>query len=100
MSKKTALEHFNDIRELDVADGPGITVEDILPGKCAKVWKSLIQVEQDKKKAACWEIAVKKNVDMLLIKKYDNVSDYNSAVWLQGRDKLTDDEFKILKGVK
>lgn len=46
------------------------------------------------------EIISKKNVDMLLVKKYDNASDYNSAVWLSGRDKLTEEEFKILKGVK
>lgn len=43
------------------------------------------------------EIISKKNVDMLLIKKYDNVSDYNSAVWLSGRDKLTEEEFNTLK---
>lgn len=47
--KKTALEHFQDIMELDVADGPGITVEDLLPGKCEKVWKSLKALEIIKK---------------------------------------------------
>lgn len=46
-----------------------------------------------------WDIVVKKSVDMLLIKKYDNVSDYNSAVWLSGREKLTEEEFNLLKEV-
>lgn len=45
------------------------------------------------------EIVFKKNVDMLLIKKYENVSDYNSAVWLSGREKLTQEEFNTLKKV-
>lgn len=43
------------------------------------------------------EIIKEKSVDMLLIKKYDNASDYNSAVWLSGREKLTEDEFNLLK---
>lgn len=55
--------------------------------------------EQDKKKATCWDIVFKKNIDMLLIKKYDNVSDYNSAVWLSGREKLTEEEFNTLNEV-
>lgn len=63
--------------------------------------EALLKAEQDKKKTRCWDIVVKKNVDMLLIKKYDNVSDYNSAVWLSGRDKLTEEEFNLLKeGIK
>ena len=52
---------------------------------------------QKSKKEQALDIVVKKNVDMLLIKKYDNASDYNSTVWLSGRDKLTDDEFKMIK---
>lgn len=55
--------------------------------------------EQEKKKATAWDIVISKNVDMLLIKKYDNVSDYNSAVWLSGREKLTEEEFNLLKEV-
>ena len=50
-------------------------------------------------KEQAWDIVVKKNVDMLLIKKYDNVSDYNSAVWLSGREKLTEEEFNLLRSV-
>ena len=52
---------------------------------------------QKSKKEQALDIVVKKNVDMLLVKKYDNASDYNSAVWFSGRDKLTDDEFNTLK---
>ena len=55
--------------------------------------------EQEKEKATAWGIVISKNVDMLLIKKYDNVSDYNSAVWLSGREKLTEEEFNLLKEV-
>lgn len=61
--------------------------------------QALLKAEQDKKKAIAWDIVISKNVDMLLIKKYDNVSDYNSAVWLSGREKLTEEEFKIIKEV-
>ena len=53
--------------------------------------------ENLKKHLTALNIISTKNVDMLLIKKYDNASDYNSAVWLSGRDKLTDDEFKMIK---
>ena len=42
---KTVLEHFQDIKELEVADGPEITVEDILPYKCERVEKSLKALE-------------------------------------------------------
>lgn len=42
---KTPLEHFQDIKELEVADGPEITVEDILPYKCKQVKKTLKALE-------------------------------------------------------
>ena len=32
--KKTALEYFEDIKELEVAYEEGLTVEDLLPCKC------------------------------------------------------------------
>lgn len=58
---------------------------------------NLVNFEIIATELCCLQIIKEKSVDMLLIKKYDNVSDYNSAVWLSGRDKLTDDEFKLLK---
>lgn len=42
---KTPLEHFQDIKELEVADGPEITVVDILPYKCEQVEKVLKALE-------------------------------------------------------
>ena len=59
--------------------------------------RTLKQEKDNYKKV--FKIVFKKNVDMLLIKKYDNVSDYNSAVWLSGREKLTEEEFNLLKGI-
>lgn len=43
--KKSVLEHFNDIAELETGDGPNITVDDILPGKCEIVRKALHRLE-------------------------------------------------------
>ena len=42
---KTPLEHFQDIKELEVADGPEIKVEDIVPYKCKQVEKALHRLE-------------------------------------------------------
>lgn len=50
MKKKTASEHFQDIKELEVADGPNVTVEDLLPYKCEAVEKKLKALEIIKKK--------------------------------------------------
>lgn len=57
---KTALEHFQDIKELETADGPKTTVEDILPYKCEQVEKAL----------ECWEIV--KNKPFILQKLFEN----------------------------
>ncbi len=43
------------------------------------------------------EIIKGKLVDVSLIKKYDFVEDYNSAVWIAGRPKLVKEEFELLK---
>lgn len=45
------------------------------------------------------EIIKEKNVDVLLIKKYDFVEDYNSAVWIAGRPKLVKEEYETIKEV-
>jgi hypothetical protein len=86
---KTALEHFQDIKELEVADGPEIKVEDIVPYKCEQVEKSLKALE----------IINEKNVDIRWIEVCDTVKDYN-----KGRDEhlnyeLTLEEFNLLKEV-
>lgn len=47
--RKTPLEHFQDIKELEVADEQGKTVVDILPYKCEQVEKSLKALEIIKK---------------------------------------------------
>lgn len=89
--KKTALEHFQDIKELEVADGPGITVEDLLPGKCEKVWKSLKALE----------IIKEKNVDVKLLKLSTNLLDYYTMVKHKTgyNTELTEEEFNLLKEV-
>lgn len=43
------------------------------------------------------EIINGKLVDVSLIKKYDFVEDYNSAVWIAGKPKLVKEEFNLLK---
>lgn len=48
--KKTALEHFQDIKELEVADEQGLTVENLLPYKCKQVEKYLKALEIIKEK--------------------------------------------------
>lgn len=86
---KTPLEHFDDIRELEVADGPGITVEDLLPGKCEKVWKSLKALE-----------IIKKNFEFGLFEEdkykvyiYSSDDDYSVV------KRISEEEFKLLKEV-
>lgn len=46
---KTPLEHFQDIKEVEVADGTVATVKDMLPYKCKQVEKSLKALEIIKK---------------------------------------------------
>ena len=45
------------------------------------------------------EIIKEKLVDVSLIKKYDFVADYNSAVWIAGRPKLVKEEYETIKEV-
>ena len=85
MKKKTTLEHFQDIKELEVADGPEITVEDLLPYKCEQVEKSLKALE----------IIIKKKVNILLLELAENVNEYNERIVPNGR--LTEEEFDLLK---
>ena len=87
---KTPLEHFQDIKELEVADGPEITVEDILPYKCEQVEKSLKALE----------IIKEKQVDVcelkICIDEYeDSLYQYNKRTIEKFR--LTKEEFNLLK---
>jgi hypothetical protein len=89
---KTPLEHFQDIKELEVADGPEITVEDLLPYKCEQVEKSLKALE----------IIKEKNVDILDIKTWYNYEHYCRAMEDSRLRKdwwLTEEEFNLLKEV-
>lgn len=47
--KKTVREMFEDIKELEVADYPPLTIAEVVPFKCGKVEDSLkaIEVLQD-----------------------------------------------------
>lgn len=91
-NNKGKLEFGIDTEEHSDCDSVIGMIEDI-----ENIKQALIQAEQDKKKAICWDIVVKKNVDVSLIKKYDFVEDYNSAVWIAGRPKLVKEEFDTLK---
>ena len=85
MSKKTALEHFQDIKEVEVA--VEIRVEDLLPYKCEQVEKSLKALE----------IIKEKNVNMFWLKECFNLEQYNYN--MADYMKLTEEEFRILKEV-
>lgn len=82
---KTALEHFQDIKELEVADEQGLTVENLLPYKCKQVEKSLKALE----------IIKKKTVDIWLIQNKKTLKQYNSMV--DESRQLTEEEFSLLK---
>ena len=58
-----------------------------------------LALEQVEKSLKALEIIKEKNVDVLLIKKYDFVEDYNSAVWIAGRPKLVKEEFNLLREI-
>ena len=58
---KTALEHFQDIKELELADEQlGVTVEYMFPYKCKQVEKSLKALEIIKPLCEVVETPVKK----------------------------------------
>ena len=45
---KTALEHFQDIKELEIADEPNVTVEELIPYKCKQVEKAILELKEIK----------------------------------------------------
>jgi uncharacterized protein YbbC (DUF1343 family) len=104
--KKTALEHFQDIKELEVADGPEITVEDLLPYKCEQVEKSLKALEIIKEKYPnVVEVKLCKNYEhykLRMSSKHDTEIvkiDWNDKSLLDYLKLLTEEEFNLLKEV-
>lgn len=89
MNKKTALEHFKDIEELEVADGPNVTVEDILPYKCEQVEKSLKALEIIKKN---FEFGLFET-DKYKVYIYSSDDDYSVV------KRISQAEFNLLKEV-
>ena len=43
---KTALEHFKDIEEIEVADGQCLTIKNLLPYKCEQIEQALQRLEE------------------------------------------------------
>lgn len=88
---KTTLEHFQVIKELLTADGPEVTVEDIVPYQCEQVEKSLNALE----------IIKEKDVDIYILRKCKTVDEYNfKIVHIVGETReLTEEEFELLKEV-
>ena len=106
MSKKTTLEMFKDIKELETADGPKITVEDLLPFFCEKVNEALTAVQLVKTKS-------KKNYNLALVvdsgtyeqycKQFEYfLNDYKEnagAFEIWEEDKYSFEEYNLLREV-
>ena len=98
---KTALEHFQDIKELEVADGPEITVEDLLPYKCKQVEKSLKALEIIKEKRV--NVGTFIHLTKVLKKDYEKCKGLNNTFGANICDSdcefLTEEEFNLLKEI-
>ena len=92
--KNTALEHFQDIKELEVADGPNVTVEDLLPYKCEQVEKSLKALNIIKEK----RIDIESFYTSFIEGEYD-YNFYEIRYGTYGKYCLTEEEFNLLKEV-
>ena len=66
---------------------------------CERDYETEKAIEIVEKEHKVLEILKEKLVDVSLIKKYDFVADYNSAVWIAGRPKLVKEEFETIKEV-
>ena len=86
---KTSLEHFQDIKELEVADEQGLTVKDILPYKCERVEKSLKALENIKEK----------DVDIFMLRRFKTLEAYNNYAKENKMKELTKEECDTLKEV-
>lgn len=104
---KTALEHFQDIKELEVENLLGVTVESTLPYKCKQVEKSInaLEILKSKKYIPLDRINPRFWFDK---KIYDETCDYEFYLWLCEEEceyvvkegqKLTQEEFNTLKEV-
>ena len=99
--KKTALEHFQDIKELEVADEQiGVTVEYVFPYKCEQVEKSLKALEIIKEKNVNmfgFKRDIKQLGNRFTYKYYQsNLGNYHSGFDIQ---ELTEEEFELLRSV-
>ena len=98
--KKTAPEHFRDIKELEVADEQGLTVKDIVPYKCEQVEKSLKSLEIIKEKNVNmfgFKRDIKQLGNRFTYKYYQsNLGNYHSGFDIQ---ELTEEEFELLRSV-
>lgn len=75
-------------------------MEEALEDKNNELEKENVELKaKAQKERKALEIIKGKLVDVSLIKKYDFVEDYNSAVWISGRPKLVKEEFNLLKEV-
>ena len=95
---KTTLEHFEDIKELEVADEQGLTVKDIVPYKCKQVEKSLKALDIIKEKYV--------HIPQLLCAFENQLEEenplevyYNGQVGINVPMPLTEEEFNLLKEV-
>lgn len=86
---KTPLEHFQDIKELEVADEQGKTVVDILPYKCEQVEKSPKALEIIKKN---FEFGLFE-ADKYKVYIYSSDDDYSVV------KRISEEEFNLLKEV-
>lgn len=86
---KTVLEHFQDIKEVEVADGTVATVKDLLPYKCKQVEKSLKALEIIKKN---FEFGLFE-ADKYKVYIYSSDDDYSVV------KRISEEEFNTLKEV-
>ena len=98
---KTPLEHFQDIKELELADEQlGVTVEYMFPYKCKQVEKSLKALEIIKEKNVNmfgFKRDIKQLGNRFTYKYYQsNLGNYHSGFDIQ---ELTEEEFNLLKEV-
>lgn len=97
MKKKTVLERFKEIEDLEVADEQGKTVKDILPYFCENVETALIKAE---KEHSALDIIKEKNVDVNYL-RYNTFHDYNCHILtrdeLDTKNQLTQEEFELLR---
>lgn len=94
MSRKTALEMFKEIKTLEVADSPQMTVEDCLPFMCEKVKEALEVLEIIKNKC----VVAHENFELVgKAKNYEQY--YHIFRWFDygAKGLLLEEEYNLLK---